>query len=145
MLKDPKKFRIGFHMAGAEALAVNRMGSEVRCKDEEEIFLHMPHRMFSNPNAMLQCLVTEDGFEESVGVIHLSHFLMFNLLMDAVEKHGRATKTKPRMVIVGSITHNPTELAGKIPPQVCDYYNEAILQARFKSMCPNFLSTGEPR
>jgi len=29
MLKDPKKFRIGFHMAGAEALAVNRMGSEV--------------------------------------------------------------------------------------------------------------------
>ena len=50
-------------------------------------------------------------------MIHLAHFLMFNLLMDAVEKHGRATKTKPRMVIVGSITHNPTELAGKIPPQ----------------------------
>jgi hypothetical protein len=43
---------------------------------------------------------------------------MFNLLMDAVEKHGRATKTKPRMIIVGSITLNPTELAGKIPPQV---------------------------
>ena len=67
---------------------------------------------------ILQALVTEDGFEESVGVIHLAHFLMFNLLMDAVEKHGRATKTKPRMIIVGSITHNPTELAGKIPPQV---------------------------
>ena len=29
MLKDPKKFRLGFHLAGAEALAVNRMGSEV--------------------------------------------------------------------------------------------------------------------
>jgi protochlorophyllide reductase len=42
---------------------------------------------------------------------------MFNLLLDDVEKHGRATKTKPRMVIVGSITHNPTELAGKIPPR----------------------------
>lgn len=91
MLKDPEKFRIGFHMAGAGALASNRMGSEA--------------------------LVTEDGYEESVGVIHLAHFLMFNLLMDAVEKHGRNTKTKPRMVIVGSITHNPTELAGKIPPQ----------------------------
>ncbi|GAX83426.1 hypothetical protein CEUSTIGMA_g10851.t1 [Chlamydomonas eustigma] len=91
MLKDPQKFRLGFHMAGAGALPVNRMGSEA--------------------------LVTEDGFEESVGVIHLSHFLMFNLLMDAVERHGRATKTKPRMIIVGSITHNPTELAGKIPPQ----------------------------
>lgn len=91
MLKDPKKFRIGFHMAGAGALAANRMGS--------------------------QAMVTEDGFEESVGVIHLAHFLMFNLLLDAVEKHGRATKTKPRMIIVGSITHNPTELAGKIPPQ----------------------------
>jgi len=91
MLKDPNKFRLGFHMAGAEALAVNRMGSEA--------------------------LVTEDGFEESVGVIHLAHFLMFQLLLDAVEKHGRSTKTKPRMIIVGSITHNPTELAGKIPPQ----------------------------
>lgn len=30
MLKDPKKFRLGFHMAGAGALPVNRMGSEVR-------------------------------------------------------------------------------------------------------------------
>lgn len=28
MLKDPEKFRIGFHMAGAGALASNRMGSE---------------------------------------------------------------------------------------------------------------------
>mmetsp|Transcript_36283 Transcript_36283/g.80753 ORF Transcript_36283/g.80753 Transcript_36283/m.80753 type:complete len:471 (-) Transcript_36283:1012-2424(-) len=91
MLKDPKKFRLGFHMAGAGALAVNRMGSEA--------------------------IVTEDGFEESVGVIHLAHFLMFNLLLDSVEKYGRETKTKPRMIIVGSITHNPTELAGKIPPQ----------------------------
>jgi protochlorophyllide reductase len=91
MLKDPKKFRVGFHMAGAGALNANRMGSEA--------------------------LVTEDGYEESVAVIHLSHFLMFNLLMPAVAKHGKDTKTKPRMIIVGSITHNPTELAGKIPPQ----------------------------
>eukprot|EP00798_Chlamydomonas_sp_ICE-L_P017888 gene17888-24280_t len=91
MLKDPKKFRIGFHMAGAGALDANRMGSEA--------------------------MVTEDGYEESVAVIHLSHFLMFNTLMPAVAKHGRDTKTKPRMIIVGSITHNPTELAGKIPPQ----------------------------
>ena len=29
MLKDPNKFRIGFHMAGAGALNANRMGSEV--------------------------------------------------------------------------------------------------------------------
>mmetsp|Transcript_18536 Transcript_18536/g.55329 ORF Transcript_18536/g.55329 Transcript_18536/m.55329 type:complete len:474 (-) Transcript_18536:760-2181(-) len=91
MLKDPAKFRIGFHMAGAGALSANRMGSEA--------------------------LVTEDGFEESVGVIHLAHFTMFNQLLPAVERHGRKTGTKPRMIIVGSITHNPTELAGKIPPQ----------------------------
>ncbi|KAG1664779.1 hypothetical protein FOA52_013631 [Chlamydomonas sp. UWO 241] len=90
MLKDPEKFRLGFHMAGAGALAANRMGSEAR--------------------------VSEDGFEESAAVIHLSHFLMFNLLLPAVERHGRKTDTKPRMIIVGSITHNPTELAGKIPP-----------------------------
>ncbi len=41
MLKDPNKFRIGFHMAGAGALNVNRMGSEA--------------------------LVTEDGFEVGGG------------------------------------------------------------------------------
>lgn len=91
MLKDPEKFRIGFHMAGAGALNANRMGSEAR--------------------------VTADGFEESVGVIHLAHFLMFQLLVDKVAEYGRRVNTKPRMIIVGSITHNPDELAGKIPPQ----------------------------
>jgi hypothetical protein len=45
--------------------------------------------------------VSEDGFEESAAVIHLAHFLMFNLLLPAVEKHGKKTKTKPRMIIVG--------------------------------------------
>merc|ERR1719230_1020928 len=78
-------------MAGAGALKANKMGSEAR--------------------------VTEDGFEESVGVIHLAHFLMFQLLVDKVAEHGRRAGTKPRMIIVGSITHNPDELAGKIPPQ----------------------------
>ena len=91
MLKDPEKFRLGFHMAGAGSLPANRMGSDAR--------------------------VTADGFEESVGVIHLAHFLMFQLLVDSVAEHGRRVNHAPRMIIVGSITHNPDELAGKIPPQ----------------------------
>ena len=62
-------------------------------------------------------LATKQGYEESVGVIHLSHFLLFNLLLDDVEAYGRAQGTQPRMIIVGSITHNPDELAGKIPPR----------------------------
>ena len=71
-----------------------------------------------NANRMAEdALATKQGYEESVGVIHLSHFLLFNSLLDDVEAYGRAQGTQPRMIIVGSITHNPDELAGKIPPR----------------------------
>ena len=34
-----------------------------------------------------------------------------------MKRYGETHGVTPRMIIVGSITHNPTELAGKIPPQ----------------------------
>jgi protochlorophyllide reductase len=44
---------------------------------------------------------TEDGFEESVGVNHLSHFLLCNLMIADLKK-----SKEPRCIIVGSITGN---------------------------------------
>ncbi|CAN0371970.1 unnamed protein product, partial [Scytosiphon promiscuus] len=52
---------------------------------------------------------TADGFEEAVGVNHLGHFLLCNLLIDELKKS--------RVVFIGTETHNPGSIAGKIPPQ----------------------------
>lgn len=53
---------------------------------------------------------TADGFEEAVGVNHLGHFLLCNLLIDELKQS--------RVVFIGTETHNPGSIAGKIPPQV---------------------------
>lgn len=50
---------------------------------------------------------TEDGFEESVGVNHLSHFLLCQLLMPDLQK-----SQEPRCIIVGSITGNTNTVGG---------------------------------
>mmetsp|Transcript_16376 Transcript_16376/g.33371 ORF Transcript_16376/g.33371 Transcript_16376/m.33371 type:complete len:383 (-) Transcript_16376:601-1749(-) len=55
--------------------------------------------------------MTADGFEESVGTNHLGHFLLANLLLPLM------TGNQPRMVFIGTETHNPDSIAGKIPPQ----------------------------
>ena len=91
MRKDPRKFRLGFHMAGAGALPANQLAEDA--------------------------LQSPDGYEETMQVNHFSHFLLFNRLVDYVSAYGKRANHTPRMVIVGSITHNPDELAGKIPPQ----------------------------
>ena len=54
---------------------------------------------------------TPDGFERSVGINHLGHFLLCHLLVDSLAKG-----TDPRVVIVGSVTGNANTLAGQIPP-----------------------------
>ena len=50
---------------------------------------------------------TDDGFEMSMGVNHLGHFLLVNLLLDDMSKAKGA-----RVCIVGSITGNTNTVGG---------------------------------
>ncbi|KAJ1273490.1 hypothetical protein BS78_06G284700 [Paspalum vaginatum] len=58
---------------------------------------------------------TADGYEMSVGVNHLGHFLLARLLL-----HHHLNKSdypSRRLIILGSITGNTNTLAGNIPPK----------------------------
>lgn len=59
-------------------------------------------------------LRSPEGYELSVATNHLGHFLLSNLMLDDLKK-SRAQE--PRLVILGTVTHNPDELGGKIPPR----------------------------
>ena len=59
---------------------------------------------------------TKDGFEETVGVTHLGHFLLSNLLLNDLASAPDLGIDK-RMVIVGSVTANTNTLAGQVPPR----------------------------
>ncbi|NUN65044.1 protochlorophyllide reductase [Pseudanabaena biceps] len=59
-------------------------------------------------------LRSPEGFELTMTTNHLSHFLLCNLLLEDMKK---STYSDRRMVILGTVTHNPDELGGKIPPQ----------------------------
>lgn len=54
---------------------------------------------------------TVDGYDETVQVNHLGHFLLSNLLLPMVRL------AKGRVVFLATQTHNPDTLPGKIPPQ----------------------------
>jgi protochlorophyllide reductase len=45
---------------------------------------------------------------------HLGHFLLCNLLLEDIKQSPASDR---RLVILGTVTHNPEELGGKIPPQ----------------------------
>jgi protochlorophyllide reductase len=59
-------------------------------------------------------LRSPEGFELSVATNHLGHFLLCNLLLEDLKK---SSSSNPRLVILGTVTHNPDELGGKIPPR----------------------------
>ncbi|OIP78822.1 MAG: protochlorophyllide oxidoreductase [Oscillatoriales cyanobacterium CG2_30_44_21] len=59
-------------------------------------------------------LRSPEGFELTMTTNHLSHFLLCNLLLEDMKKSRYSDK---RMVLLGTVTHNPDELGGKIPPQ----------------------------
>jgi protochlorophyllide reductase len=57
---------------------------------------------------------SEDGYELSMATNHLGHFLLCNLMIEDLQK---SQSGDPRLVILGTVTHNPDELGGKIPPR----------------------------
>mmetsp|Transcript_5434 Transcript_5434/g.9695 ORF Transcript_5434/g.9695 Transcript_5434/m.9695 type:complete len:413 (-) Transcript_5434:306-1544(-) len=59
---------------------------------------------------------TPDGFEEHVGTNHLGHFLLSHLLIDDLKVSSR-TSLNPRVIWLGTETHNPNSPAGKVPPR----------------------------
>ena len=52
---------------------------------------------------------TEDGFEATIGINHIGHFLLIQSLLDTIRK-----KSGSRIVIVGSGVHNPDEPGGNV-------------------------------
>lgn len=55
---------------------------------------------------------TAEGFEETIGVNHLGHFLLSSLLLPAVTP--RAGRPPPRIVVTASEVHNPEEPGGQV-------------------------------
>jgi protochlorophyllide reductase len=59
-------------------------------------------------------LRSPEGYELTVATNHLGHFLLCNLMLEDLKKSPAADK---RLIILGTVTHNPDELGGKIPPR----------------------------
>lgn len=59
-------------------------------------------------------LRSPEGYELTVTTNHLGHFLLCSLMLEDLKKSTAADK---RLVILGTVTHNPDELGGKIPPR----------------------------
>jgi protochlorophyllide reductase len=59
-------------------------------------------------------LRSPEGYELSMATNHLGHFLMSNLLLEDLKRSPASDK---RLIILGTVTHNPDELGGKIPPR----------------------------
>jgi protochlorophyllide reductase len=59
-------------------------------------------------------LLSPEGYELTMTTNHLSHFLLSNLLLADLKHSYYPDK---RLVILGTVTHNPDELGGKIPPR----------------------------
>ena len=59
-------------------------------------------------------LRSPEGYELSVATNHLGHFLLCSLMLEDLKKSKFPAR---RLVILGTVTHNPNELGGKIPPR----------------------------
>lgn len=59
-------------------------------------------------------LRSPEGYELTMMTNHLGHFLLCNLMLEDLKNSPAEDK---RLVILGTVTHNPDELGGKIPPR----------------------------
>lgn len=69
-----------------------------------------------------------EGYELTMTTNHLGHFLLCNLMLEDLKKSPASDR---RLVLLGTVTHNPDELGGKIPPQP-DLGNFEGFEAGFK-------------
>jgi len=63
---------------------------------------------------LLKDVAISEGFELSVATNHLGHFLLCNLMLEDL-KELIVFRAEARHL--GTVTHNPDELGGKIPPR----------------------------
>ena len=71
------------------------------------------------------------GYELSMATNHLGHFLLIQLLLDALKGSSHPSR---RLVILGTVTANSKELGGKIPiPAPADLGDLAGFRAGFKA------------
>jgi protochlorophyllide reductase len=80
---------------------------------------------------------TDDGFEMSMGINHLGHFLLVNLLLDDMSKAKDA-----RLCIVGSITGNTNTVGGGLVYPFADLGNLKGFEAGMKN--PISMADGKP-
>jgi protochlorophyllide reductase len=73
-------------------------------------------------------LRSPEGYELTMTTNHLGHFLLCNLLLDDLKKSPVPDK---RLVILGTVTHNPDEPGGKVYPRP-DLGNLEGFEAGFK-------------
>ena len=73
-------------------------------------------------------LWSPEGYELTMTTNHLGHFLLSNLLLEELEKSPEPDR---RLVILGTVTHNPDEPGGKVYPRP-DLGNLEGFEAGFK-------------
>ncbi|MBW4493613.1 MAG: protochlorophyllide reductase [Oscillatoria princeps RMCB-10] len=61
-----------------------------------------------------QPLRSPEGYELTVATNHLGHFLLCKIMLEDMKLSQAPDR---RVVILGTVTHNPKELGGKIPPR----------------------------
>lgn len=76
-----------------------------------------------------QPLRSPEGYELTMTTNHLGHFLLANLLLDDLKQSYAPDK---RLVILGTVTHNPDEPGGKVYPRP-DLGNLQGFEAGFKA------------
>lgn len=74
-------------------------------------------------------LWSPEGYELTMTTNHLGHFLLCNLLLDDLKRNPAPDK---RVVILGTVTHNPDEPGGKVYPRP-DVGNFEGFEAGFKN------------
>ncbi|WP_421654830.1 protochlorophyllide reductase [Leptothermofonsia sp. ETS-13] len=73
-------------------------------------------------------LRSPEGYELTMTTNHLGHFLLCNLMLEDLQNSPPGDK---RLVILGTVTHNPEELGGKVYPRP-DLGNFEGFEAGFK-------------